>query len=211
MKRIIFLIIFLIAGITVTYYFIKPKQEKNLPVLNPIDLNPEMVDPELLRLGMGHTIGSFSFKNQDGKTITEKDVKGKVFVTEYFFTTCGTICPIMNDQMQRVHKAYMQNKKMDDSIIYLKQMVERDPYFPPAYCEIGDAYESKGDHANAVLWWEKALKTDPENWKVKTCKNKLDSKKNVEQPNESKNTAVTLINSKEKNLDEYYTELGIKR
>lgn len=109
MKRILFLVVFFILGVTVTYFMIKPTKVKNLPVINPVDVNEEMVDPELLRIGYGHTIGKFSFLNQEGKQITQEDVKGKVFVAEYFFTTCGTICPIMNQQMQRVHKAYKDN------------------------------------------------------------------------------------------------------
>lgn len=109
MKRILFLVVFFILGVTVTYFMIKPTKVKNLPVINPVDVNEEMVDPELLRIGYGHTIGKFSFLNQEGKQITQEDVKGKVFVAEYFFTTCSTICPIMNQQMQRVHKAYKDN------------------------------------------------------------------------------------------------------
>jgi len=108
-KRIIFLVLFLIVGITITYYMIKPEEKKDLPVINPVDVNEEMVDPELLRIGYGHKIGDFSFKDQNNKTITEKEVKGKVFVVEYFFTNCGTICPKMNEEMQRVHKAYKTN------------------------------------------------------------------------------------------------------
>ncbi|HLU87307.1 MAG TPA: SCO family protein, partial [Taishania sp.] len=111
MSRIIFLIAFSIVGISLFYFSLKPKAEP-LPIYNPIDLNPEVVDPELLRIGRGHTIGEFSFQNQLGKTITEKDIENKVFVAEYFFTTCGTICPIMNKQMQRVQAAYKGNKKV---------------------------------------------------------------------------------------------------
>ena len=48
----------------------------------------------------------FSFTNQDGKNITEKDVDGKVYVAEYFFTTCKGICPKMNANMRRVYDAY---------------------------------------------------------------------------------------------------------
>lgn len=81
--------------------------KKSLPILNPIDISEEMVDSGLIRKGIGHTIGHFNFLNQDGKNITEKDVKSKVFVAEYFFTTCGTICPAMNLQMQRVQKTYL--------------------------------------------------------------------------------------------------------
>lgn len=83
--------------------------KKSLPILNPIDVSEEMVDSGLIRKGIGHTIGRFNFLNQDGKNITEKEVKGKVFVAEYFFTTCGTICPTMNLQMQRVQKTYLGN------------------------------------------------------------------------------------------------------
>ncbi len=47
----------------------------------------------------------FSFTNQDGKTVTEKDVAGKVYVAEYFFTTCKTVCPRMNNNMRLVYEA----------------------------------------------------------------------------------------------------------
>lgn len=94
------------------YFLMRPKEEKSLPIINPVDLNEEMVDPELLRVGYGHTIGLFSFQNQEGKTITENDVKGKIFVAEYFFTTCKTICPIMNDQMQRIHRKFKNNSNI---------------------------------------------------------------------------------------------------
>ena len=49
-------------------------------------------------------IRPFAFQNQEGKTITEKDVAGKVFVAEYFFTTCKTVCPLMNNYMKNVYK-----------------------------------------------------------------------------------------------------------
>jgi protein SCO1/2 len=57
----------------------------------------------------GHTVKPFSFVNQDGKTITNKDVEGKVYVVEYFFTTCEGICPKMNESMDRVYRAYKGN------------------------------------------------------------------------------------------------------
>lgn len=48
----------------------------------------------------------FAFINQDGKIITNKDVEGKVYVAEYFFTTCTGICPRMNDNMKLVYEKY---------------------------------------------------------------------------------------------------------
>ena len=48
----------------------------------------------------------FSFINQDGKRITEKEVDGKVYVAEYFFTTCHGICPILNRNMKTVYEEF---------------------------------------------------------------------------------------------------------
>jgi protein SCO1/2 len=112
MKRVLFLIILFAICIPIGYFLIKPKENNELPIINPIDVQEEMVDPEMLRIGQGHTIGDFSFQNQDNKTITQKDIEGKVFVAEYFFTTCKSICPIMNKQMQRVQQAIKGNSNV---------------------------------------------------------------------------------------------------
>lgn len=54
-------------------------------------------------------VKAFSFVDQDGKTISNRDVDGKVYVTEYFFTTCKSICPRMNANMRRVFNEYKDN------------------------------------------------------------------------------------------------------
>lgn len=59
-----------------------------------------------------HTIQNFSFINQDGKTITEKDFEGSVYVTDFFFTTCHSICPIMSTQMERVAANFKGNSEV---------------------------------------------------------------------------------------------------
>jgi protein SCO1/2 len=68
-------------------------------------LPSEMLSQPKLPVINGNT-QSFSFVNQNGKTITESSVDGKVYVAEYFFTTCKGICPIMNANMRRVYEAY---------------------------------------------------------------------------------------------------------
>ena len=108
MKRILAVFVLFVIGVTIAYFMMLPK-EKPLPVINPVDLEEEMVDPEMLRIGNGHRVGNFSFTNQYGETITQGSVKGKVYVAEYFFTTCGTICPKMNAQMQRIQLAFADN------------------------------------------------------------------------------------------------------
>ena len=61
------------------------------------------------------TIGvvpDFTFVNQNGDTITQDTYKGKVYVVEFFFTTCPSICPIMNQNMLKVQKAYANNNNI---------------------------------------------------------------------------------------------------
>ena len=56
-----------------------------------------------------HQIAEFAFINQEGDTISNQDVKGKVYVADFFFTSCPTICPIMKKEMLRVHEAFGDN------------------------------------------------------------------------------------------------------
>jgi protein SCO1/2 len=96
-KTTIFLTSFfiLLSAAFMTYYFKELRaQEKPLPVLG----NP------------GHRVSSFSFVNQEGDTVTEKDMAGKIYVVEYFFTTCKGICPKMNEHMTEVAKAFRGNR-----------------------------------------------------------------------------------------------------
>jgi protein SCO1 len=59
-----------------------------------------------------HQIKAFSFLNQDGKTMTLNDFKGKLFVVDFFFTTCHSICPIMSTELERVDSTYKQNTEL---------------------------------------------------------------------------------------------------
>lgn len=52
----------------------------------------------------------FSFVNQDGKIVTDRDMEGKVYVAEYFFTTCPGICPTMNNNMKKVYERFKDEK-----------------------------------------------------------------------------------------------------
>jgi protein SCO1/2 len=64
----------------------------------------------------------FSFTNQDGKTVTEKDVADKVYVAEYFFTHCEGICPIMNNNMRLVYEEF----KNDSNFLILSHTCDPD-------------------------------------------------------------------------------------
>ena len=102
-----------VVGIIIAYILSKSQlEEKQLPVIQPKDLKSDMVNPDLLEVGIGHRIGSFAFQNQNDETITREMVKGKIFVVEYFFTTCGTICPKMTEQMTRVQQRFRDNDEL---------------------------------------------------------------------------------------------------
>ncbi len=108
MYKLVFLGVITVVGIFVGYYISSDKKE-TLPVINPNDVKAEMVDDSLRNIGQGHRIGAFELTNQDGVRVSLDDVKGKVHVAEYFFTHCQSICPVMNKQMQRVHRKFKSN------------------------------------------------------------------------------------------------------
>ena len=88
------------------------KPVKTLPIYNPADVNPELVDSTVQYVAKYHTIGDFSFTNQNGKTITQKDYEGKIYVADFFFTTCGSICPKMTANLVDVQQAIANNPKV---------------------------------------------------------------------------------------------------
>lgn len=73
--------------------------QKTLPIYTPRDVNPKLVDSTIQHVGYNHTIPGFKFINQNGDSISQKDYKDKIYVADFFFTTCPTICPIMTDNM----------------------------------------------------------------------------------------------------------------
>ncbi len=98
--------------ITIIYQILKPKEV--LPVFQPAKVNAELVDSTIQHVIKYHTIADFSLINQNGKTITQEDYKDKIYVADFFFTTCLTICPIMTDNM-----IVLQEKLKKDSEVML--------------------------------------------------------------------------------------------
>ena len=106
------LLILSIIIISIIYQVLKPKEV--LPIFQPAKVNAELVDSTIQHVKKYHIISNFSLINQNGKTITQEDYKNKIYVADFFFTTCQTICPIMTDNMLEV-----QNKLKNDSTIML--------------------------------------------------------------------------------------------
>ena len=109
-KFFIVLIVFSVVTISLFYSALKP--QKTLPIYNPADVNPELVDSTIQYKSKYHTIADFSFVNQNGDTITQKNYEGKIYVADFFFTTCGSICPKMSTNLSEVQKAVLNNPKV---------------------------------------------------------------------------------------------------
>ena len=71
-----------------------------------------MVDSTIQHQKKYHKIANFSLINQNGKTITQDDYKDKIYVADFFFTTCQTICPIMTDNMHEIQKKIITDNEV---------------------------------------------------------------------------------------------------
>lgn len=95
-----FIIVFLILSMGIFFgIYALQTPEKMLPIYSPRDINPELVDSTVQHIGNDHKIADFAFTNQNGKLITQKDYENTIYVADFFFTTCPTICPKMTDNM----------------------------------------------------------------------------------------------------------------
>jgi protein SCO1/2 len=90
------------------------KSNKKLPILGERDWKETTVDGKTVVDTIYHSIPSFSFTNQFEETVTENDVNQKIYIADFFFTSCPTICPVMKKNMLKVYKS-IQN--LDDVVI----------------------------------------------------------------------------------------------
>lgn len=107
--RIFFIVMGILSAIIISLFYNALKPEKTLPIYSPADVNPELVDSTVQHIGKYHTIADFAFINQNGKTITQKDYTGKIYVADFFFTTCQSICPKMTANMVQIQRAVSGN------------------------------------------------------------------------------------------------------
>lgn len=115
--RIIALGVIFIAAAFVGYFILKPSEE--LPIYHPSQLDPRLVDKSALNEKGEHHIKPFHLIDQNGDSVFLSTVHGKVILADFFFTTCGSICPKMSTQMVRVQQAF----KDDDRVLLLSHSV----------------------------------------------------------------------------------------
>src|SRR5690606_23259739 len=97
--RKFFLVLGILSVIVLAMFYKALTPQKTLKIYSPVDVNPELVDSLVEHIKINHKIADWTFVNQNGKTITHKDYEGKIYVADFFFTTCPSICPIMTDNM----------------------------------------------------------------------------------------------------------------
>ncbi len=103
--------------VSLIYQALKPKER--LLVYEPSMVNAELVDTSIQHIRKYHTIAPFELINQNGDTITEADYKDKIYVADFFFTTCLTICPKMTDNMVSIQEKI----KNDPEVMLLSHSV----------------------------------------------------------------------------------------
>ena len=99
------------------YSLLKPEEKPT--IYQPDMVNSELVDTTMQYVRKYHRIKDFKLVNQNGDTITNADYKDKIYIADFFFTTCMTICPIMTDHMVKIQERI----KDDPEVLLLSHTV----------------------------------------------------------------------------------------
>jgi protein SCO1/2 len=99
------------------YDALKPK--RILPIYSPAMVNFELVDSSMQHVKKFHRIADFKLKNQNNKWVTQNTFENKIYVADFFFTTCPSICPIMTENMSVIQNTF----KNDSSVLLLSHSV----------------------------------------------------------------------------------------
>ncbi len=102
-----------LASITLIILFLScSKESERLPILGRKEIKNVTYEGKIQADTIYHTIPDFSFTNQNGETVTQETFRDKIYVADFFFTTCPTICPIMKTQMLRVYEKYKDHPEV---------------------------------------------------------------------------------------------------
>jgi len=107
------------CAIILSAFFYALNNKKPLPIYNPAQFQSKLVDSSIQHVKKYHTIKDFKLINQNGDTITQSNYKDKIYVADFFFTTCPTICPVMTKNMGTL-QAYFLN---DNEVMLLSHSV----------------------------------------------------------------------------------------
>lgn len=105
----LFITLLILSAIIVSLIYQALKPEEKLAIYEPSMVTPELVDTSIQYIRKDHKIADFKLINQNGDTITQDDYKNKIYVADFFFTTCVSICPIMTDNMVLIQEEIKNN------------------------------------------------------------------------------------------------------
>ena len=117
--RLFFIVLLALSCVIIVLMYQALKPEKRLPVYQPSMVNPELVDSTLVYVKKYHSIADFKLINQNGDTISQADYADKIYIADFFFTTCPTICPVMTANMANIQQII----KGDDEVMLLSHSV----------------------------------------------------------------------------------------
>ncbi|WP_150452128.1 SCO family protein [Arenibacter lacus] len=120
--KYVFFTLLIVSSVIIYLFMDAVEPKKILPVYQPSMVNVELVDSTMQHIKKYHTIADFSLINQNGDTITQKDYEDKIYIADFFFTTCPTICPIMTKNMAHIQSLI----KDDDEVMLLSHSVTPD-------------------------------------------------------------------------------------
>ena len=109
MLRIVFFKITIACFLLMEVSCSSKHETPQLPYYNSPDFTPHFISSSSAATMINHTIDTFSFTNQDGKRITRQDVKSKIHVANFIFTSCGSICPVMTKNMKLLEAQFANN------------------------------------------------------------------------------------------------------
>jgi len=98
----------LVPVVFLVLFFVNTNEQKPLRTLPYFGKKRSMAEGDTNY----HTVNAFTFTNQYNENVTDKTLAGKIYVTDFFFTTCQTICPVMSTQLERVYKEFYNNKEV---------------------------------------------------------------------------------------------------
>jgi len=111
------MLIISLSAIFMFYNVLTP--EKKLPIYQPNMVKFQLVDSTIQHIKRFHKIGKFSLLNQNNEIITNETYDGKIYIADFFFTTCPGICPIMKENMIVLQDEFIN----DDDILLLSHTV----------------------------------------------------------------------------------------
>ena len=112
--RVFILSIAVVSIVAILMFYNVLKPEEKLPIYQPNMVSFQLVDSTVQHVKRFHKIKDFSLVNQNGEKVTNEDYRDKIYIADFFFTTCQGICPIMKENM-----IILQDEYKDDDQVYL--------------------------------------------------------------------------------------------